>query len=58
MRVYVTIERMACEYDEVKEVFVNEQDAKNWVAQHRADDQREFMSYDYVPRELRTAWRG
>jgi len=61
MRVYVTKEMMRWEYTEVKEVFVNELDAKKWVADEESKleiEQREYMSFDYEPRELRTAWNG
>jgi hypothetical protein len=60
VRVYVTTEVMLYEYTQVKEVFVNELDAKKWVADQEAKlpPTDELMSYHYEPRELRTGWRG
>lgn len=61
MRVYVTTKTLAWEYTEVKEVFVNELDAKKWVGDEEAKlttEERESFSFDYKPRELRTAWNG
>lgn len=56
MRIYVVTGHDGDDFDEVKEVFVNEQDAKNYIA----DNSEGGSSYRYVatPRKLRTGWHG
>lgn len=59
MRVYVTTRTLPWEYTEVGEVFVNELDAKKWVADEESKlETGDDHAFDYKPRELRTGWNG
>lgn len=63
MRVYVGTRTLPWEYTEVGEVFVNENDAKKWVADQETKvdpnaDPADNHVFGYQPRELRTGWNG
>jgi hypothetical protein len=58
MRVYVVSVIIAfTSSTHVREVFVDEQDAKTYMAQAKVDGGHDDQ-YKIDPRELRTAWRG
>jgi len=60
MKVYV-VTASTYQDNHVQEVFVNEQDAKRYIADEKIKlevDDREMIDYVNHPRTLRTGWRG
>ena len=60
MKVYV-VTASTYQDNHVQEVFVNEQDAKRYIADEKIKlevDDREMIDYHIDPRTLRTGWRG
>ena len=65
MRVYVTMGHLNWETDNLLEVFVKEQDAKQYVSGYEPDDEGYIHIGDSIyhrlsisPRTLRTAWHA